>query len=53
MKLYQTIDGTLIGFYRERGGVVQASMYRDVYETVMVEKSEMVFTFGIPDLVTE
>ena len=38
MKLYQTIDGTLIGFYRERGGEVQALMYRDVYETRMVIK---------------
>lgn len=53
MKLYQTIDGTLIGFYRERGGEVQALMYRDVYETVMVEKSEMVFTFGKPNLKLE
>lgn len=34
MKLYQTIDGTLIGFYQESGGEVQAIMYRDVYETV-------------------
>lgn len=42
MKLYQTIDGTLIGFYQERGGEVQAVMYRDVYETVMVEKSETI-----------
>lgn len=33
MKLYQTVDGTLIGFYKERGGEVQALMYRDVYET--------------------
>ncbi|HDZ39459.1 MAG TPA: hypothetical protein ENH62_14495 [Marinobacter sp.] len=53
MKLYQTVDGTLIGFYQERGGVVEIEMFTDVYETVMVEKSEMVFTFGIPDLVTE
>lgn len=42
MKLYQTVDGTLIGFYQERGGAVQCTMYRDVYEkkvvTKMVEK---------------
>lgn len=30
--MYQTIDGTLIGFYRERGGEVLAVYYRDVYE---------------------
>lgn len=40
MKLYQTIDGTLIGFYRERGGEVQAIMYRDVYETKQVTKTK-------------
>lgn len=49
MKLYQTIDGTMIGFYKERGGEVQAMMYRDVYETVMVKKSERVLTVSPPD----
>ncbi len=39
MKLYQTIDGTMIGFYQERGGEVQAIMYRDVYETRTVTKT--------------
>lgn len=38
MKLYQTIDGTLIGFYKEMGGTVQAVMYRDVYEQQLVDK---------------
>lgn len=36
MKLYQTIDGTMIGFYRERGGEVQAVLYEDVYEPRLV-----------------
>lgn len=38
MKLYQTIDGTLIGFYKEKGGAVQAVLYRDIYEQQMVNK---------------
>lgn len=38
MKLYQTIDGTLIGFYQEMGGAVQAVLYRDLYERQMVTK---------------
>ncbi len=38
MKLYQTIDGTLIGFYKEKGGAVQALLYRDIYESQMVTK---------------
>jgi len=38
MKLYQTIDGTLIGFYRERGGAVQCTIYRDKYEMQLVTK---------------
>jgi len=42
MKLYQTIDGTMIGFYRERGGEIQASMYRDVYEMRQVTKTREV-----------
>lgn len=42
MKLYQTIDGTLIGFYQERGGAVQAVLYRDVYETELVTKTREV-----------
>ena len=40
MKLYQTIDGTLIGFYREQGAAVQCTMYRDVYEQQMVTKTK-------------
>jgi len=39
MKLYQMIDGTLVGFYRERGGEVQALLYRDVYELKLVTKT--------------
>lgn len=39
MKLYQTIDGTLIGFYGERGGQVTALLYQDVYESVLVTKT--------------
>lgn len=39
MKLYRTIDGTLIGFYKERGGEVRTTMYRDVYETRVVDKT--------------
>jgi len=39
MKLYQTIDGELIGFYKERGGEVQALLYRDVYESQLVDKT--------------
>lgn len=39
MKLYQTIDGTLIGFYGEKGGTVQAVLYRDIYEKQMVTKT--------------
>lgn len=39
MKLYQTIDGTLIGFYKEKGGAVQAMLYRDIYEPQMVTKT--------------
>ena len=39
MKLYQTIDGTLIGFYKEMGGVVQAVLYRDIYEKQLVTKT--------------
>jgi len=39
MKLYQTIDGTMIGFYQERGGEVQAVLYRDVYESQLVTKT--------------
>ena len=39
MKLYQTIDGTLIGFYGERGGEVRAVLYRDIYEKQMVTKT--------------
>ena len=39
MKLYQTVDGTLIGFYRERGGQVQAMLYRNVYEQLLVVKT--------------
>lgn len=38
MKLYQTIDGTLIGFYQELGGAVQCTSYRDVYEQQLVTK---------------
>lgn len=38
MKLYQTIDGTMIGFYNERGGEVQCVMYRDLYEARKVIK---------------
>jgi len=38
MKLYQTIDGTLIGFYQEMGGAVQAVLYRDLYEQKLVTK---------------
>lgn len=38
MKLYQTVDGTLIGFYQESGGAVQCTMYRDVFEQQMVTK---------------
>lgn len=38
MKLYQDIDGTLMGFYRERGGEVQALLYRDVWEYKLVTK---------------
>jgi len=39
MKLYQTIDGTMIGFYLERGGEIEAIMYRDVYERRLVTKT--------------
>lgn len=39
MKLYQTIDGTLIGFYGEKGGEVRALLYRDNYEKQMVTKT--------------
>ena len=39
MKLYQTIDGTLIGFYKEKGGQVQAVLYRDIYEPQLVTKT--------------
>lgn len=39
MKLYQTTDGTLIGFYKEKGGTVQAVLYRDIYEKQMVTKT--------------
>jgi len=39
MKLYQTIGGTLIGFYREKGGAVQALLYRDLYERQLVTKT--------------
>lgn len=39
MKLYQTIDGTLIGFYQERGGAVQCVVYRDKYEQQLVTKT--------------
>lgn len=42
MRLYQTIDGTLIGFYHEKGGVVQAQMYRDIYEQQLVTKERQV-----------
>ncbi len=48
MKLYQTIDGTLIGFYKERGGAVQALLYRDIYEKQLVTKTreERVYVQG-------
>lgn len=48
MKLYQTIDGTLIGFYKEKGGAVQALLYRDIYEKQLVTKysEEEVITPG-------
>lgn len=36
MKLYQTIDGTMIGFYQERGGAVKCVTYRSIYEMRMV-----------------
>lgn len=39
MKLYQTIDGTLIGFYQEKGGAVQAVLYRDLFEQQLVTKT--------------
>lgn len=39
MRLYQTIDGTLIGFYQEMGGVVKAVQYRDIYEKQLVTKT--------------
>jgi len=41
MQLYQTIDGTLIGFYMELGGEVRALMYRDVYEKKLVTNFKM------------
>lgn len=43
MKLYQTIDGTMIGFYQERGGEVQCTMYRDIYEQQLVKKTRKVY----------
>lgn len=48
MKLYQTIDGTLIGFYKGSGGEVQALLYRDIYEKQLVtwETEEEVITPG-------
>ena len=39
MKLYQTIDGTMIGFYKDKGAEVQALLYRDIYEKQMVTKT--------------
>jgi len=42
MKLYQTIDGTLIGFYKEKGGPVQALQYRDIYEKKLVTRTRPV-----------
>jgi len=42
MKLYQTVDGTMIGFYQETGGAVQCTSYRDVYEQKLVTKTREV-----------
>ena len=55
MKLYQTIDGTLIGFYKEKGGAVQALLYRDIYEQQMVTKTreEEVVVAGYYEQVTK
>ena len=39
MKLYQTIDGMMIGFYKDKGGEVQALLYRDIYEQQLVTKT--------------
>lgn len=48
MKLYQTVDGTMIGFYQESGAAVQCTSYRDLYETQLVtkEKQEEVVVAG-------
>lgn len=42
MKLYQLKDGTMVGFYREKGAEVEAVMYRDVYEQQLVTKTREV-----------
>jgi len=42
MRLYSTVDGDLIGFYREKGGAVQVESYRDVYEQQLVTKTRQV-----------
>jgi len=50
MKVYQLFDGTLVGFYREAGFELEVLYYEDVYETRMVEKTEMVLKVSPPDM---
>lgn len=38
MKVYQTIDGTLIGLYHEAGTELQCVTYQDQYEQQLVDK---------------
>lgn len=38
MKVYQTIDGTLIGFYHEAGTELQCVTFQDLYEQQLVTK---------------
>lgn len=48
--VYQLIDGTLVGFYRESGTELIVQYYQDVYETRIVNKSERTMHLTLPDL---